>query len=51
MEFIKDKDQIIPMPKGLAYDLIGGKVYRLKSIKSLKRRTCLTLLKGARSSK
>ena len=46
MEFIKDKDQIIPMPKGLAYDLIGGKVYRLKSIKSMFSRTDMLIEDG-----
>jgi len=46
MEFIKDKDQIIPMPKGLAYDLIGGKVYRLKSMKSMFSRTDMLIEDG-----
>lgn len=31
-EFIKDKDVIVPMLKGLGYDLEKGKIYRLKSI-------------------
>lgn len=35
MQFIKDKDEIVPMPKGLEYDLINGKIYRLKSLKSM----------------
>lgn len=34
-EFIKDKDIIVPMPKGLAYDLKKGKIYRLKTIREM----------------
>lgn len=46
MQFIKDKDQIVPMPKGLAYDLIGGKIYRLKSTKSMFSRTDMLVEDG-----
>lgn len=46
MQFIKDKDQIVPMPKGLAYDLIGGKIYRLKSTKSMFSRTDMLIEDG-----
>ena len=46
MQFIKDKDQIVPMPKGLAYDLIGGKIYRLKSMKSMFSRTDMLIEDG-----
>lgn len=46
MQFIKDKDQIVPMPKGLAYDLIGGKIYRLKSPKSMFSRTDMLIEDG-----
>jgi len=46
MQFIKDKDQIVPMPKGLAYDLIGGKIYRLKSTKSMFSRTDVLIEDG-----
>lgn len=35
MQFIKEKDRIVPMPKGLAYDLIPGKIYRLKTVKTI----------------
>lgn len=34
-EFIKDRDNIVPMPKGMAYDLIKGKIYRLKTVRSM----------------
>lgn len=34
-EFIKDRDIIMPMPKGLAYDLKKGKIYRLKTIRDM----------------
>lgn len=34
-EFIKDMNEITPMPKGLGYDLEKGRIYRLKSEKMM----------------